>query len=83
VVGRLLIADILRIVSFLHPAKIDAGLCSHCRHARRIESDRGSVFWLCELSRTDERFPKYPRLPVLSCPGYQKKEMGSAKRTGT
>lgn len=26
---------------------------------------------LCELSKTDPRFPKYPRLPVLACPGYE------------
>jgi hypothetical protein len=47
-----------------------AGLCADCTHARRIESARGSVFFLCQLSSTDPRFPKYPRLPVLSCPGY-------------
>jgi hypothetical protein len=39
---------------------------------RRIVSDRGSVFYLCELSKTDQRFPKYPRLPVLACVGYER-----------
>jgi hypothetical protein len=48
------------------------GLCSDCLHARQLESARGSVFLLCNLSLTDPRFPKYPRLPVLSCDGYQK-----------
>jgi hypothetical protein len=48
------------------------GLCTDCEHARRIESDRGSVFWRCELSATDPRFPKYPRLPVLECDGYKR-----------
>jgi hypothetical protein len=48
------------------------GLCASCLHARRIESTRGSVFILCELSVTDPRFPKYPSLPVLSCGGYKK-----------
>ena len=52
---------------------LQAGLCSDCLHARRIESPRGSVFFLCELSVTDPRFPKYPRLPVLTCSGYNKK----------
>lgn len=47
------------------------GLCATCIHARRLESDRGSVFWLCELSATDPRFPKYPRLPVVACAGYE------------
>jgi hypothetical protein len=48
------------------------GLCADCIHARTVESNRGSVFLLCELSRSDRRFAKYPRLPVLSCPGYEK-----------
>jgi len=47
------------------------GLCLTCRHARRIESARESTFWLCGLSATDARFPKYPRLPVLRCEGYE------------
>jgi hypothetical protein len=47
------------------------GLCFNCRHSQTIESSRGSVFLLCELSKTDPRFPKYPRLPVLTCSGYQ------------
>ena len=47
-----------------------AGLCANCLYARRIESTTGSVFLLCQLSQTDARFPKYPRLPVLSCSGY-------------
>jgi hypothetical protein len=48
----------------------DAGLCAHCVHFRRVASARGSVFILCQLSATDPRFPKYPRLPVVSCIGY-------------
>jgi hypothetical protein len=47
------------------------GLCVCCRHARRLCSDRGSAFWLCGRAATDRRFPKYPRLPVLACPGYE------------
>jgi hypothetical protein len=53
------------------PAAPPAGLCAVCVHARRIESRRGSVFLMCERSRTDARFPKYPRLPVLRCDGFQ------------
>jgi hypothetical protein len=49
----------------------NAGLCPGCLHSRRVESARGSTFVLCELSRTDPRFPKYPRLPVLTCAGFQ------------
>jgi hypothetical protein len=32
------------------------------------------VFSLCERSKTDARFPKYPRLPVESCPGFEPKD---------
>jgi hypothetical protein len=50
---------------------VQPGLCADCTHARRIESDRGSVFYMCQLALTDSRFRKYPRLPVLSCAGYE------------
>jgi hypothetical protein len=53
--------------------KEGAGLCAECANARVVESNRGSIFLLCELSRSDSRFAKYPRLPVLSCNRYQKK----------
>jgi hypothetical protein len=29
------------------------------------------VFYLCRLSSTDARFPRYPALPVVSCQGYE------------
>jgi len=48
------------------------GLCAMCAHVGVIRSDRGSVFYLCKLSAGDARFPKYPRLPVLSCAGYHR-----------
>jgi hypothetical protein len=38
---------------------------------RKMESDRGSIFYLCQRSATDPSFPKYPRLPVLRCAGYE------------
>lgn len=50
----------------------DAGLCNRCRHQQLIRNTRGSMFSLCRRSRDEpERFVRYPRLPVLSCPGYQ------------
>jgi hypothetical protein len=48
-------------------------LCDTCKHCRIIRSDRGSMFFLCELALTDSTFPKYPRLPVVECRGYEKK----------
>jgi len=61
------------------PAKseTDPGLCGSCRHCRLVESSRGSVFVFCELALRDPTFPKYPRLPVLSCHGYEKKDEGA------
>jgi len=47
-----------------------AGLCATCIHAETIHSNQGSIFYRCLLSAQDLRFPKYPRLPVLTCPGH-------------
>ena len=49
------------------------GLCADCVHSQRVESSRGSTFLLCELSRSDTRFARYPRLPMLSCAGYERR----------
>jgi hypothetical protein len=49
------------------------GLCASCRHATMVVSDRGGRFVRCERSRTDPAFPKYPRLPVAACAGYERK----------
>jgi hypothetical protein len=46
------------------------GLCADCLYARRVESARGSLFYLCERSATEPRFPRYPQLPVMQCSGY-------------
>ena len=51
-----------------HPNGV--GLCATCVHARIVPSAR-STFYMCTRSFTDDRFPKYPRLPVLQCVGYQ------------
>ena len=48
-----------------------AGLCAGCLHAKLVVSGRGSRFVLCERSRTDTRFPRYPNLPVISCTGFE------------
>jgi hypothetical protein len=53
-------------------APIPAGLCDSCRHARIVTSDRGSRFVMCELSKTDPTFPRYPPLPVRACRGYER-----------
>jgi hypothetical protein len=57
----------------LDAERMHAGLCADCAHARRLASDRGSVFYLCELSASDPAYAKYPRLPVIRCAGYERK----------
>jgi len=52
---------------------MQAGLCDRCRHQKLIGNTRGSSFSLCELSKSDPRFPKYPRLPVVRCAGFQER----------
>ena len=54
------------------PAGPPAGLCDSCRHQQIVPTTRGSVFSLCRRSKTEpDRFPRYPRLPVLRCPGHE------------
>jgi hypothetical protein len=51
--------------------KIPAGLCGSCAHAQRVESSKGSTFVRCQLSFVDNRFPRYPTLPVIQCDGHE------------
>jgi hypothetical protein len=46
------------------------GLCATCCHAETIASSRGAEFLLCRLAQRDARFPKYPRIPVVTCVGF-------------
>jgi hypothetical protein len=52
-------------------ARVPAGLCDSCRHQRLVGNTRGSQFSLCERSRTDPDYPRYPRLPVMECAGHE------------
>jgi len=47
------------------------GLCPACRHVKLLRSDRGSTFLLCQLSKTDASYPRYPPQPRLVCPGFE------------
>jgi hypothetical protein len=46
------------------------GLCETCRWRRDVTTGRSS-FVLCTRGLDDPAYPKYPRLPVMECPGYQ------------
>ena len=55
----------------------DPGLCAVCSHSHRNETRKGTVYWRCTRAASDPRFPKYPRLPVLSCPGFEAAEQSA------
>lgn len=45
-------------------------LCESCRNMREVRTAR-SRFLLCELSVSNDNYPKYPRQPVVRCTGYE------------
>ena len=57
-------------------------LCEGCRSLRVVLTPKGSRFLLCERSKDDHRFAKYPRQPVFSCPGYVEKRQDVSNEPG-
>ena len=53
---------------------IEPGMCVSCRWERKVSNRRGSVFTLCAKASADPTLPKYPRLPVLQCHGFECRE---------
>lgn len=62
--------------------KTRAGLCGTCAHQRLIRNTRGSEFSMCGRSRDDPAYPRYPRLPVIECAGYEARAAGGAPPVG-
>jgi hypothetical protein len=56
------------------------GLCDHCLHQRVVRNTRGSSFSLCRRSTEDKRYPKYPPIPVLRCPGFERRQADAGER---
>jgi hypothetical protein len=46
------------------------GLCGRCRFARTQVGSGGNRFWRCSRSDEDRDYPRYPRIPVITCPGF-------------
>ena len=46
-------------------------LCETCARVREVVTPKGSRFLLCQLSQTDQTYPKYPPQPVVRCDGYR------------
>ena len=55
------------------------GLCAACFHGRRTGNVRGSTFWLCQRSKSEPSYPRYPALPVATCPGFELLVSGRAR----
>jgi hypothetical protein len=47
-------------------------LCESCRWMREVTTPR-SRFLLCELSKMNAAYPKYPPQPVVRCEGHEQK----------
>jgi hypothetical protein len=61
---------------------VNAGLCDRCVHQKVVHTRRGSTFSMCLRNRSEpERFPKYPRLPVTACAGYEPSTISGAEST--
>jgi hypothetical protein len=59
---------------------VKAGLCDTCKHQRVISNTRGSTFSMCERSKTEPHlYPKYPRLPVERCAGYERRAPSASR----
>ncbi|RCK70823.1 hypothetical protein DT076_05410 [Desertihabitans brevis] len=56
------------------PGRLDglppAGLCGSCAHALLNRTRRGPVYLRCGAASSDDRLPRYPRLPVVACPAH-------------
>jgi hypothetical protein len=50
---------------------VEIGLCAGCANARRIESRRGSAFYLCGRAESEPAYERYPRLPIRECAGFE------------
>jgi len=55
-----------------------AGQCEWCEFARLNHTRRRTVYLRCGRSTTDDRFVRYPRLPMYGCPGFA--PVGQAER---
>jgi propionyl-CoA synthetase len=48
------------------------GLCGGCTHATINETRRGTAYLRCTRAAWDPTLPRYPKLPVTQCPGFER-----------
>jgi len=58
-------------------AAATSGLCAECAYLQVLRSRR-STFIRCARHDNDSSWPRYPRLPVLHCHGFERHEPSSA-----
>jgi hypothetical protein len=49
------------------------GLCGRCVHIRAQDTKRGAVFYRCARADEDDRFMRYPPIPIVRCLGFEKR----------
>ncbi|MBF9071212.1 hypothetical protein [Streptacidiphilus fuscans] len=67
--GRSLAPD----VSVVAKLGAEPGLCATCAHVHLNETRRGTAYLRCTRATWDAQLPRYPRLPVLTCPGFEQR----------
>ena len=60
----------------------EVGLCATCIWVQIVKNNRGSVFYRCTRADIDSRFVRYPPLPMLRCPGYERREEDESSDRG-
>lgn len=51
----------------------EPGLREACRHPKLNQTRRGPVYLRCGRAEWDSRLPRYPRLPVTQCAGFERR----------
>lgn len=50
----------------------EPGLCALCQHHRINQTRKGTAYLRCTRAEWDKALPRYPRLPVLTCTGFDR-----------
>ena len=58
---------------------VKAGLCDSCAHQKIVNERARQRVLDVPPAPTDDRFPKYPRLPVERCPGYEREGLSESR----
>jgi len=69
------------VTILVHMSAPDAGLCPTCRFVRLVPSVRNATYYRCGRSDDDPRYSRFPRLPVVSCPGYERRPIEPREET--